>query len=78
MARTDDAARVAPYFAADRLRVLDSLIKQKRVSVLFLFDIDAIFLRLETVDPMLKKGQLDKIIDGIIPMLHVLAPGPTV
>lgn len=73
VARADHAVLVAPYFTPDRLRVLDSLIKQKGLSVLFLFDIDAIFLRLETVDPMLKSGQLDKTIDGILPMLQVLA-----
>ncbi len=73
VARADDAARVAPYFTAERLRVLEALMKQKGVSVLFLFDIDVIFLRLETEDPMLKPGQLDKTIDGILPMLQVLA-----
>lgn len=74
LAKTDAIDVVKPYFTPERLRVLDALIKQKGVSVLYAFDLNGCYLRLETVDPMLKPGQLDKLIDGVVPMLKGLAP----
>lgn len=73
-AKTDKLDSVTPYFTPERCRVLDTLVKQKGVSVLFLFDERAAFLRLETLDPFLTKGKLDKLVDGVLPMLKVLAP----
>lgn len=73
-AKTDDLNKVMGYFTSDRVRVLDTLVKQKGVSVLFLFDERAAFLRLETADPLYKPGQLDKLVDKILPLLKTLAP----
>jgi hypothetical protein len=73
-AKTDDHDKIMPYFTADRLKVLETMAKQKGVSMLFLFDERAAFLRLETIDPMLKRPQLDKLIDKVLPMLRVLHP----
>lgn len=71
LARAEGAAVLAPYFTTERLKVLDTLMKQKGVSILFLFDPTATYLRLETGDPLLKTEQLDKLISGILPMLKV-------
>jgi hypothetical protein len=72
--KTDHAAAARTYFTPERLRVLDILIKQPKVSVLFLFDERGAYLRLETTDPFLKPGQLDRAIDGVLPMLRTLVP----
>lgn len=69
-----DAPDVAPaYFTTERLRVIDTLQKQKGVSVLFLCDATQGYLRLETADPMLHPGQLDRVVDSVLPLLKVLA-----
>jgi hypothetical protein len=74
VAKTDDRARVDPYLTPERLRALDGVIKQKGLSVLYLFDERNTYLRLETSDPMLRPGQLDKLIEGLRPVIKVLAP----
>lgn len=71
---TDDRDRMEPYFTLERMKVIDTLIKQKGVSVLFLFDEREAYLRLETIDPFLNQEQLDKLIDKLTPMLRVLHP----
>ncbi len=73
LAKSDDAARLTPWFTPDRMRVLDALIRQKGVSILFLFDTETTYLRLETGDPLLKTEQLEKMVAGILPMLKVLS-----
>jgi hypothetical protein len=74
LAVSDDRTKIEPYFTPERLKILDTLIKQKTVSVLFLFDDRDTYLRLETVDPLLKPGQLEKLVEKILPMLKVLYP----
>lgn len=70
-AKSDLPDLLTAYFTPERLRVLDTLMKQKGVSVLFLFDPVSAYVRLETGDPMLKTEQLDKLVAGVTPMLKV-------
>lgn len=72
LGRTDDLEKLSGYFTPERMKVIDTLVKQKNVSMLFLFDDRSTFLRLETIDPMLKPGQLDKLIEKLLPMLRLL------
>lgn len=71
---SDDRDKLEPYFTTERMKVFDTLIKQKGVSVLFLFDDRDAYLRLETIDPFLKLEQLEKLVDKLTPMLSVLHP----
>jgi hypothetical protein len=71
---TDDRDKIEAYFTPERLKVLDTLIKQKGVSILFLFDERDCYLRLETGDPFLNLDQLEKLIDKLMPLIKVLHP----
>ena len=71
--KTDNQDLIAPYFTPERLRVLDGLVKQKSVSVLYVFEGQNAFLRLETDDPLLKTEQLEKLTSKLIPMLKALS-----
>lgn len=74
MARSDDAAALAGYFTPARLKVLETLVKQNGVNVLYLFDHRYCLVRLETLDPLIKPGQLEKMVEKILPMLRTLRP----
>ena len=74
LGRSDDKDKLEGYFTPERLKVLETLMKQKNVSVLFLFDTRLAFIRLETIDPLIKQAQLEKLVDKIVPMLKVLQP----
>lgn len=72
IARTEGSAEaLSAYFTPERARVLDTLIAQKGVQVLFLFNREATYLRLETSDPMFSAGQMEKLVGGVVPMLKV-------
>ena len=70
--RSDNAEKIADYFTPERVKVLETLVKQKGVSVLFLFDDKYAYLRLETVDPMINATNLDKLVDRLLPMMKTM------
>lgn len=67
--RSEDAAQVQGFWTSHRTMLLENLIKQSRINILFLFDKSDVLLRVETVDPMLKEGQLDRFVDGTMAVL---------
>lgn len=68
--RSEDAAQVQEFWTDHRTSLLENLIKQSRINILFLFDKSDVLFRVETVDPMLKDGQLDKLLEGTMAVLR--------
>ena len=60
--RTDNEAMMKAYLTLPRLKVLQSVFSMKGANVIFLFDKEAVALRIETADPLHNTERVDKII----------------
>ena len=57
---------IKTYLTEDRLAILTSLFSMKGYMVLFIFDEIDCVLRIETGDPLVKKGQLENLVKKMI------------
>lgn len=69
-----DADKIKPYFTPDRLRSLNGLMSMKVYNVIFIFDLQNSYLRLETPDPLSDEVKLDKLVQKLVEQAKILQP----